>query len=446
MNFSLRTRISLILTGLAASLLLVLALLWLQIARAGIHEEVEAAGRVSVQWLQTLQAPADGAERDALPVLQAMGRVRAHEVQLFAADGQRLYRSPPSTYKQGQAAPAWFAALLTPDLEQREVALGSQRVVLHPDASRSVLDAWDQLTAMAGGALAGLAALFLLTGLALDRALRPLEQVMGALDRTGWGRLDVRLPVFSSPDLARLARAFNGMAGRLAEAVDDNLRLECEREVGRQIQQRLEAERQAIARELHDELAQGITAVRALAGAIVQRSDMVPAVQGPAHSIVAVTGEMQEGVRSILTRLAPAPVEHLADGLERYLAVWRQRHPQLELEARIGPLPELPEPLAAAALRVVQEGLTNILRHAQARHLRVGLAAGAGYLEVTVEDDGQGLGRGPSAQAGCGRGLRGMAERLAMLGGSFNLEVSDLGGCRLRARLPLVTQNLEVMQ
>jgi two-component system sensor histidine kinase UhpB len=129
---------------------------------------------------------------------------------------------------------------------------------------------------------------------------------MDALDRTGRGRFDIRLPVFATPELARLSRAFNGMANRLRAAVDDNVRLETAHEVAEQMQARLQAERQSIARELHDELAQGITAVRALAGAIVQRAPDVPALHIPAQSIVAVTGEMQDGVRNILQRLRPA--------------------------------------------------------------------------------------------------------------------------------------------
>jgi two-component system sensor histidine kinase UhpB len=74
-------------------------------------------------------------------------------------------------------------------------------------------------------------ALFFATRFALDRALRPVGQVMAALDRTGHGRFDTRLPVFPVPELGRLARAFNGMADRLAQAVNENVRLENDREL-----------------------------------------------------------------------------------------------------------------------------------------------------------------------------------------------------------------------
>ena len=100
------------------------------------------------------------------------------------------------------------------------------------------------------------------------------------------GRFDVRLPVFPLRELGRLSLAFNGMADRLEEAVEDNVRLKSEREVACLVQARLEDERRAIARELHDTLAQCITGVRALAGAIAQRTSDQPALQQPAQTIV----------------------------------------------------------------------------------------------------------------------------------------------------------------
>jgi len=305
-----------VLTGLAASLLLVLAGLWLHSTRISIHEEVEAAARVSEQWLravfgemQDLPQATRGAR--LLGVARAIGRVRANELEIQIDGGGIIYRSPAPTYKAGRTVPGWFAALLATDFPIRRLALDGYILTLHPDASRAMLDAWDDLAEMTCWAVALLGLLFGATRGALGRALRPLGQVMQALDRTGCGCFDTRLPLFATPELGRLARAFNGMANRLSAAADDNVRLETEREVAERMQAGLEQERRLIARELHDELAQGITAVRALAGAIVQRTGDQPALYSPAQSIVAVTGEMQEGVKAILHRLRPLDPDHL---------------------------------------------------------------------------------------------------------------------------------------
>ncbi|MBS1158849.1 MAG: hypothetical protein H6R15_1268 [Proteobacteria bacterium] len=441
-RLNLHTRVGLVFTGLAASLLLVLAGLWLHGSRNAIHEEVEAANRVSVQWLQALAGELQGVPPDALPgrllaVVQPLGRIRANALEVLAADGRRLYRSPPPSYKAGRRVPDWFAGLLTPEFAPRHLVVGELQLVLYPDASRSVIDAWDDLLAMAGWALALLAVIFVVSRRALDRALRPLEQVMTALDRTGSGRFDTRLPVFATPELGRLSRAFNGMADRLTEAVNDNVRLETEQELARCLQGRLEAERRGIARELHDELAQGITAVRALAGAIVQRTGEQPALHSHAQSIVAVTGEMQDGVKNILLRLRPPAAGSLQTALERQLAAWRRQHEEIELavELRCGDQ-VAGDVRGQTVLRIVQEGLTNVVRHAAASRVDLKILRHDGEWEISLADNGHGQHCHASPQAGCGLGLQGMTERLAVLGGYLQRESPAAGGFRLRAGFP----------
>ena len=441
-RLSLRTRLSFVLTGLLAALLIGLAGLWLQGARTGIHEEVEAATRVSEQWLQVIarQSADSGISADhLLALLQPAGRIRANALEVLDARGERLYLSPPPSYKQGRVVPGYFAQLVAPEFAARRIEFGALAVVIHPDPSRSIIDAWDDFCAMAGLALAFLAVLFIASRLALDRALKPLEKLLTALDRTGQGRFDIRLPAPAAPELARLARAYNGMADRLAQAVDENVRLESDQEVARCLQSRLEAERRSIARELHDELAQGITAVRALAGAIVQRSADQPALLAPANSIIGVTGEMQDGVRNILKSLRSTAKndQKISTTLRTFLESWAQRQPQINLTVALAdPLSAIPETQAATLLRVTQEALTNILRHAAARHVSVSLRQIGVWLELTICDDGCGLDGAPSVQAGCGFGLSGMRERLADFGGSLTFQTPAGGGCQLCARLP----------
>lgn len=438
-QFSLHTRISVVLTVLAATLLLVLAGLWLHGTRASIREEVEAASRVAEQWLTALSSEL-GARPQAERVIGAvrpLGRIRANALEVVTADNVVLYRSPAPTYKSGRVVPAWFSLLLGPTFQPRTLIVGDLRIVLYPDPSRALIDAWDDLVEMAGWALLLLVLMFVAIHRALDRALRPLDLVMSALDRTGHGRFDTRLPDFATPELDRLSRAFNGMADRLAAAVDDNVRLETEREVAQRLQGRLEEERREISRELHDELAQGITAVRALAGAIVQRTPDQPALQMPAQSIVAVTGEMQDGVRAILHRLRPVAGAGLEMALERLFAGWRMQHPGIALQTEIDLGDRsVGDDAAQAVIRIIQEGLTNVIRHADASRVELRVSQGAGWVDVSLSDNGRGLCGAPSAHPGSGLGLAGMGERIAALGGQLVLDNSPDGGLHLRARLP----------
>ena len=164
-GLSLHTRVGLVLCLLTASLLGVLGGLWLQGTRSAIHEEVEAATRVSAQWLKVVLAdlearPADEQGTRLLAVAASVGRVRAHQLEIRDGAGVLRHVSPPPTYKVGRAAPEWFAALVALELPVRHFALGDFRLSLHPDASRAVLDAWDELLALAGWGLLLLLALF----------------------------------------------------------------------------------------------------------------------------------------------------------------------------------------------------------------------------------------------------------------------------------------------
>ena len=143
-RLSLRTRLSFVLTGLLAALLLGLAGLWLQGARTGIHEEVEAATRVSEQWLQVIarQSAGNGISADQmLALLQPAGRIRANALEVLDAAGQRLYLSPPPSYKQGRVVPTYFAHLVAPEFAARRIEFGALAVIIHPDPSRSIIDA-----------------------------------------------------------------------------------------------------------------------------------------------------------------------------------------------------------------------------------------------------------------------------------------------------------------
>jgi two-component system sensor histidine kinase UhpB len=202
---------------------------------------------------------------------------------------------------------------------------------------------------------------------------------------------------------------------------------------------------------LHDELAQGITAVRALAGAIAQRTAEQPALHGPAQSIVVVTGQMQDGVRNILQQLRPpAGIEGggVDQMLHRHLERWQQHYPEIALDIAltVGATP-VGDVLAQTLLRVVQEGLTNVVRHAAASRVEVRLRRlrddQFDGLELTLRDDGGSGGSGGGLDAypgfpGCGFGLAGMRERVAALSGELCFERRAGQGACLSVRLPLI--------
>ena len=439
---SLHGRLSLVLTTLIAVMMMIGASVWLRETRLAIHEEVEAATRVAEQWLKVLvpETLADGpqARERLMEHLGAIGRIRANRLEVFAVDGQRLYVSPESPYKAGRHAPEWFAGWVAPELAERRLEANGLAVVLTPDTSRAVLDAWDHVGAALGWALALLLAIWLATRFAIDRALAPITEIHTALERGASGRFDQRLPEYATRELALLARSYNRLADSLDESLAENARLEQDQALARALQARLEQERRAIARELHDELGQGITAVRSIAGAIIQRTTEQPGINGSAQAILAMTTQMQDGVHTILQRLRSRSADsqvRIEEAIESYCALWASHHGDIRVDCTIEALGEqVTDALGLTILRMVQESLTNVARHAHATRVEVRLGVRDDEIEVEVIDNGRGLGENPAP----GRhGLVGMRERIAELHGELELSSPPEGGLNVRARLPL---------
>src|ERR1700742_1247089 len=145
----LRTRLNLVVTGLTAVFTAVLITSEIRDTRASVREESEAANRVALQLLGRLVEiySREGGTDSVLAFLGQLGHVRSNDLTLRSFSGQVLYRSPPATYKAGREAPAWFTQLLSPNQPPNLVPLadGSQ-LIIQTQSSRSVLDAWDDVT------------------------------------------------------------------------------------------------------------------------------------------------------------------------------------------------------------------------------------------------------------------------------------------------------------
>jgi signal transduction histidine kinase len=201
-------------------------------------------------------------------------------------------------------------------------------------------------------------------------------------------------------------------------------------------------ERTRIARELHDVVAHHVSAIVLRAQAAERLAPGRPEVAVEAVRWIADAGkEALTGMRHAVqvlreadgdraVELAPQPtLADLRGTVERLAPVG------LDVEIALpDPLPAVDPQVELAAVRIAQEGVTNALRHAEARRAVVRVAEEAGHLVVAVDDDGR-SGKAPALSAS-GHGLRGMAERAAACGGRLDIARSDLGGWSVRATLP----------
>lgn len=205
--------------------------------------------------------------------------------------------------------------------------------------------------------------------------------------------------------------------------------------LSRRLLQVQEEERRAIARELHDEIGQTLTAIKLTLSALRRRlaDDTALAMldDGIGMADVAI-GQVRD--RSLDLRPPMLDDIGLAGTLE-WLVRRLAAKVSLRITADIAPLAERPVPeVESSAFRIAQEALTNALRHAGARQADVRLWEEAGSLCLSVKDDGRGF--DPQAQAE-GFGLSGMRERALLLGGDFMLDSSPGLGTEIRARLPI---------
>ena len=376
----LRTRLHLVVTGLTIVWVIVLLAAEVQVTRSRVQEEIEAANQVATQLIGRL---VDiywrvGGPDIVTAFLTQLGHVRSNDIVLAYRGGPVLYHSPPAIYKAGRNAPAWFAHLLAPSAPRYIFPLpGNLELIVQAETSRSILDGWDAVTRLLEIAAA---MLLIVNGLAswlVERSVAPVV-----------------------------------------------------------IEQRLEEERRLIAHELHDEFGQSVTAIRSLAQAIAGQSSQPP-LQEAARLISEEAARLYDAMHGLIPRLAPAALDtlSLSEALEGLVSDLQRRHPSVMLTLRHDLAFNPASGVSLAAYRVVQEGLSNALRHAYASHIDVELRAGRLSLTVTVTDDGVGLSEGWSRPGHYG--LRGLRERVSQLGGKLTLRNQELRGTLLAAEIPL---------
>jgi signal transduction histidine kinase len=196
-------------------------------------------------------------------------------------------------------------------------------------------------------------------------------------------------------------------------------------------------ERLRIARELHDTLAHSLVAINVRAGVAVDLNDSqdpLPALR----DIKQVSADALRDLRATLGLLrqrddaAPTTPPFDLESLPRLTEYARSAGLRTDMDVQVDGA-AVPSAIAGAAYRIVQEALTNVVRHASASSAHVSVRAGADTLEVEITDDGRAKGAGAHA----GLGLRGMAERAEALGGGIEVGPRAEGGWRVHAMLPL---------
>ena len=350
----------------------------------------------------------------------------------------------------GKSPPLWFAAAVQTflgnhaavarSISTRNVTAGTISAIADPDAAISL--AWQHIVDNIHVALLMALAIAFFASLAIAHTLAPAQQIVTALQRMAHGQYRTSLPRFRSMELAMIGQAVGDLGERLAQATEERAVLT------RRLLEIRNDERRALARDLHDEFGQNLTAILAFASTIEAssaqeqaRSQVRSDVAQDARMISQSTLRIMACLRDTLNRLRHPPAEEL--GLEACLVSlvdsWRSQNatqPMIQLDLH-GDLADVRGIVAATAYRVAQECLTNSLRHSAAREIVLRIERRTGTentLLVRVEDDGGGDAAKVAQSAGFG--LTGIRERVAALGGSLSIARAT-GGVSVAATIPL---------
>lgn len=452
----LRTRL---LVGIAVVTLVALAIS-IVVPLASVREDVSREIESSTQLARLLhdvyrdsyEAQDLAAARSAVAAtIRHTEPLRHVKLELADSAGDVLAMSPTDEVRGGDLArmllPSESNVTLTYGLQYRGEPLGQLRVVSNP------LSEIDEIEQRVFRDLALLALTIVAMAMSIyyivRRGLMPVEQIQSALTRLEGGDLDTRLPRFHLRDMDDISQRFNHCAAAMQEAAGQR------RELTRRLIDVEEEERKRLARELHDELGQSLTAIKVDAAYIAREAAGVsPKIEACARGVEKISSGIMEIIRGMLARLRPYGLETvgLRDTVQELVNGWQTRVADkfrctLTLT---GPVNSLPADLNITVYRLIQECLTNAVRYSRARVIDIRLT-----VETEAPDDvpqrvvlsvqESELAAGGPRAGTSGSGLLGMRERVQSHGGELRVDIGHSGGLSLRAWMPVTWRQEEAV-
>lgn len=422
------------------------------IVRAGIQTRVEMVA--SMRLAELLVSDAVNLVRQELPAVRFLAALPAQlqslrhvRVAVKDAAGMPIAVTLPAERTDNRLsetrvpAPNWFTALVASSVESRLVPVTVSghtigQVEISGEPADEIAEFWDNMVAIATIGILLNVALIGVLYVIFGRILDPLTVLANGLSDLEHQSYNVRLRKPHARELAVITDHFNALALVLATARVENLRL------NRRLITAQDDERRRTALELHDEVGPclfGLNAnVSSIANAIVDLPDKISKnVSDRLRDIRAVIEHLQIINRSMLDRLRPMALGHvpLKEMLDQMVRERSRQNAEISFSLTTSDLKHsYGDTVDLTIYRCVQEGLTNAIRHAQAKDVKVELADTATRLELTVCDNGRGI----DADTHAGFGVRGMQERVEGLGGRYKLESMTGRGTSISISLPLV--------
>jgi two-component system sensor histidine kinase UhpB len=421
----------------------------LESIRSDVSRETDASMQLAQLLLDVQHAVANAkgsaeARFAATDEIRRASDLRHVRVSLVDDTGALLATSPAEEPQVGGITKALLSSspptTLTYPVAYHAVPLGELRVSSNPMSEFAEIEqrVGKDLALLALALLAMSAAIYWM----VRRGLQPISQVQAALANLQAGHLETRLPRFRLRDVDDISLRFNQCAAAMQEAAVQR------RDLTRRIIEAEEEERKRLARELHDELGQSLTAIKVDAAYIAREAaNSAPKIVDSAHAIEKLSSNIMELIRSMLARLRPHGLETvgLRETLHDLVNGWQARvadrfHCSLHIRGNID---VLPPDLNITVYRLIQECLTNAVRHSRARMITLRLSIERQRVLVDVTESE--MSENAAAVGASGAGLLGMRERVEAHGGALTLDFNPAGGLSLHAWVPVASQNSEAV-
>lgn len=436
-ELTLRYQINTRILFLACSIFIVGGAITLWQAKRAVQNEMQSSIHLAEQLI-TFNLSHSNLRTEWLSQLNALKETRHLHIQLKDSTGKVLNMlSIPPAQILG-TPPRWFVNLVASSpikIERTLITNDGQALIVLIEANplNEISEVWAESLAFFGLFFLFIALIFWVIHVVFNRVIKAIAVIVQGLERVELGDYQTRLPSFSSDEMNQIARATNQLIEKLNASQHENRALT---QHNLAIQ---EDERQHLAQELHDELGQSLTAIKVMAVTIarVENSQNVIIKQSTAATIQ-ICDHLMSVVRSMMQQLHPLILTELGlkAALDDLISHWQTRHSRIFITFHCdNDLEKLPETISIHIFRMVQECLTNIIRHANATKVLIDLMLDENdFLTLKISDNGQGCEMQTIKK---GFGLLSMRERIRSLAGKFLIETAPQSGMKITVKIPL---------
>lgn len=432
---SLRNQISVRILLISLCILLLGGSIGIWQARKSVSNEVDSSISLALQLIKIGIGSNKIHQTDWMYRLSSLEQTRHLNIQLKTLSGEVVNISRrPTPNESDETPPNWFINLVLeeyPKVEYPIDTISNQLIlIIQANPMDEIEEVWRESMAFFASLLLLVLLTFLAVHLVFDKTLQAIKSIVDHLKGIEMGDYQKRLPDFSTQEYDDIATAINHMTDVLNNTEKQNRALT---QHSLEIQ---EEERQRLSQELHDEFGQSLTAIKVMAVTAAHEKTDTKKIT---TSIIEICDHLVTVVRSMMKQLHPLILTELGlkATLEDLLLHWESRNAPTKFTLHCDDeVDQIGRTIVIQVFRVIQESLTNIIRHAEAKqvHIDLQIKPNSDTLTLSITDDGVGC---DLEQLEAGFGLLGMKERIKLLGGDFKLHSQINKGMQIKAHIPL---------